>query len=252
MPKERKYKRRFQYFTYHPSKSLGDILSWGYLEDLQVWDVEELVQIKNIKQFYYGLDVKMHDQKLELHKAPSQEKFPDWKPHYPEQVVIYDPITGEKDITLKIKPPRCVQNMPLRAMEQDFHEDFKGWLYNQSTTEIVISLYDKKTGETRRINVLDPMWLVNCSKKDIDCLFFNKIVYEGPDRAQAQQHQKCEKFKKIRERAAVLGRRKFERPLPTDQTPIESEENKIPRWDRKRDGDQDYRKYWKEIGRPLR
>ncbi|MFS8024320.1 hypothetical protein Hanom_Chr16g01461851 [Helianthus anomalus] len=75
--------------------------------------------------------------------------------------------------------------MPLRAMEQDFHEDFKGWLYNQSTAEAVISLYDKKTGETRRINVLDPMWLFNCSKKDLDCLFFNKIVYDGPDRVQA-------------------------------------------------------------------
>ncbi|MFS7904606.1 hypothetical protein Hanom_Chr01g00038071 [Helianthus anomalus] len=134
--------------------------------------------------------------------------------------------------------------------------------------------------------MLDPMWLVNCTKKDIDCLFFNKIVYDGPDRLQAQQYQKMvnlcfakdinsggyweskfreieleeflkkekrsEKFKKIRERAAVLGRRKFERPPPTDQTPIESEENKNPRWDRKRDGDSEYRKYWKEIGRPLR
>ncbi|MFS8003189.1 hypothetical protein Hanom_Chr13g01210971 [Helianthus anomalus] len=130
------------------------------------------------------------------------------------------------------------------------------------------------------------MWLVNCSKKDIECLCFNKIVYDAPHKAQAQQYHKManlcfakdinlgrywqtkfrdleleeflkrekriEKFKKIRERAAVLGRREFERPHPTDQTPIESEENKIPRWDRKRDGDPEYRKYWNEIGRPLR
>ncbi|MFS7934781.1 hypothetical protein Hanom_Chr05g00395711 [Helianthus anomalus] len=34
------------------------------------------------------------------------------------------------------------------------------------------------------------MWLVNCSKKDIDCLFYNKIVYEKPDKVQAQQYQK--------------------------------------------------------------
>ncbi|XP_021996216.1 DNA ligase 1-like [Helianthus annuus] len=84
MPKERKYKTPLQYFTDHPDKSLGDILSWGYLEKLKVyvirrehgvqyfeflsdiktlpwWDVEELMQMKNIKQFYYGLDVKMHD-----------------------------------------------------------------------------------------------------------------------------------------------------------------------------------------------
>ncbi|MFS7909680.1 hypothetical protein Hanom_Chr02g00097431 [Helianthus anomalus] len=75
-------------------------------------------------------------------------------------------------------------------MEQDFHEDFQGWLYNQSTAKAVISLYDKKTGETRSINVLDPMWLVNCSKKDINCLLFNKIVHDLPDRARAQQYQK--------------------------------------------------------------
>ncbi|MFS8003378.1 hypothetical protein Hanom_Chr13g01213271 [Helianthus anomalus] len=63
-------------------------------------------------------------------------------------------------------------------MEHDFYEDFQGWMYNQSTSEAMISLFDKKTGESRRINVLDPMWLVNCSKKDIECLFYNKIVYE--------------------------------------------------------------------------
>ncbi|MFS7905794.1 hypothetical protein Hanom_Chr01g00051861 [Helianthus anomalus] len=197
-------------------------------------------------------------------------KFPDWKPHFPEQIVKVDPIIGEKDNTLKIKPPRCLKNMPLRAMEQDLHEDFQGLLYNQSAAEAVISLYDKKTGETRRINVLDPMWLVNYLKKDIDCLFFNKIVYDGPDRAQAQQYQKMvnlcfakdinsgrrskkfKKIKKIKERAAVLGRRKFERPPPTDQTPIKAQEEKILKWDRKRDEDPEYRKYWNEIGRPLR
>ncbi|MFS7913596.1 hypothetical protein Hanom_Chr02g00143591 [Helianthus anomalus] len=34
------------------------------------------------------------------------------------------------------------------------------------------------------------MCLVNCSKKVIDCLFFNKIVYNEPDKVQAQQYQK--------------------------------------------------------------
>ncbi|MFS7921064.1 hypothetical protein Hanom_Chr03g00232271 [Helianthus anomalus] len=104
------------------------------------------------------------------------------------------------------------------------------------------------------------MWLVNCSKKDIECLCFNKIVYDAPDKIQAQQYQKManlcfekdinsgrywqtkfrdtelgeflkkekrnERFRKIAERAAAVGRRK-----PTDQTPIEKEEKKIPRWD---------------------
>ncbi|MFS7977625.1 hypothetical protein Hanom_Chr10g00906211 [Helianthus anomalus] len=66
MPKERKFRRPLQYFTHNADLSRGDILSWGYLEDLQVyairreqgvqyfeflsdiqtllwWDVEELV-----------------------------------------------------------------------------------------------------------------------------------------------------------------------------------------------------------------
>ncbi|MFS7919118.1 hypothetical protein Hanom_Chr03g00209101 [Helianthus anomalus] len=229
-----------------------------FLSDIQTlpwWDVEELV-------------------------------FLDWKPQYPKQDIKIDPVTKYKDISLIIKPPRCLKNMPLHAMEQDFYEDFQGWMYNQSTAEAVISLFGKKTGESRRISVLDPMWLVNCSKKDTECLFYNKIVYEKPDKVKAQQYQKLlnlcyakdinscrywkskfrdleideflnkykhsQRFKEIADKAAKLGRWKLMRPPPTDQAPIEKEENKIPRWDRKRDGDPEYRKYWNEVGRPLR
>ncbi|MFS7954730.1 hypothetical protein Hanom_Chr07g00633941 [Helianthus anomalus] len=139
--------------------------------------------------------------------------------------------------------------MPLRAMEQDFYEDFQGWLYNESTAEAAISLFDKSTGASRRINIMDPMWLVNCSKKDIDCLFYNKIVYEKRDKVQAMQYQKIvdvcfakdinsgrywkpkwrdleideflkrynrgHRFKEITEEAARLGRYKLMRPPPT-------------------------------------
>ncbi|MFS7907128.1 hypothetical protein Hanom_Chr01g00067611 [Helianthus anomalus] len=42
------------------------------------------------------------------------------------------------------------------------------------------------------------------------------------------------------------------RQPPTDQTPIEKEENKMPKWDRKRDGYPVYRKWWIEEGRLLR
>ncbi|KAJ0621136.1 hypothetical protein HanIR_Chr01g0005261 [Helianthus annuus] len=81
MPKERKTLRALQYFTHSKNLSWGDILSWGYLEDLKVyairreegvqyfeflsdiaslpwWDVDELVKTKNIKQFYYGPEVR--------------------------------------------------------------------------------------------------------------------------------------------------------------------------------------------------
>ncbi|MFS8022687.1 hypothetical protein Hanom_Chr16g01442431 [Helianthus anomalus] len=237
-------------------------------------------------QVYYGLEVKQHDQRLWNYiKWQDKNGYPEWKPQKPKQIVTILE-NGEKDITLDAKPPRCLKNMPLRAMEQDFHDLFEGWLYNETTAEAVISLFDKSTKKSRRISILDPMWLVNCSKKDIDDLFYNKIVYEKRDKEQVLQYQTIvdvcfsqdinsgrywkikwrdleideflkkykreQRSKAISERAAKLGKMKFMRPPPTDQTPIEKEENKIPKWDRKRDGDPVYRNWWINEGRHLR
>ncbi|MFS7996851.1 hypothetical protein Hanom_Chr12g01134701 [Helianthus anomalus] len=309
MPKERKPLRALQYFTHDKNLSWGNILSWGYLEDLNVyvirreqgvqyfrcisdlatlpwWDMDDLVVTKNIKQFYYGPEVKERDQKLWNYiKFQAKNNYPDWKPQFPKRIMKYTE-KGEKDITLDVKPPKCLKSMPLRAIEQDFFDLFQAWLYNPSTAEAVISLYDKTTGEARRICILDPMWLVNCSKKDIDCLFVNKIVYDKKDKAIAQQYQsvvdvcfakeinsgknwktswrdlEIDEFlkiykrslrsKEIQRKAAERGRRRLGFVPPTDQTPIESEENKIPRWDRKRDGDLEYRKWWMTEGRHKR
>ncbi|MFS7967692.1 hypothetical protein Hanom_Chr09g00788731 [Helianthus anomalus] len=184
MPKERKFIRPLQYFTHNFFEFLSDI------KTLPWWDVEELVQRNNIKQFYYGLDVKQHDQ--HMWDYISCKKMRDFQIGSRSFQNIFFTIleSGAKDITLDIKPLRCLKNMLLRAMEQDFYADFQGWMYNQSTAEVVISLYDKSTGKSRRISVLDPMWLVNCSKKGIDCLFYNKIVYKKPDKVQAMQYQK--------------------------------------------------------------
>ncbi|MFS7960816.1 hypothetical protein Hanom_Chr08g00707461 [Helianthus anomalus] len=139
MPKERKFIRPLEYFTHDANISWGRYtvlgLSGRSTSTLPWWDVEELVQTKNIKQFYYGLDVKQHDQHLwDYIKQQAKARFPDWKPQFPKQIVTILE-NGEKDITLDIKPPRCLKNMPLRAMEQDFYEDFQGWLYNESTAE---------------------------------------------------------------------------------------------------------------------
>ncbi|KAM0012684.1 hypothetical protein Hdeb2414_s0049g00749991 [Helianthus debilis subsp. tardiflorus] len=309
MPKERKSLRALQYFTHDKDLSWGDILSWGYLEDLKVyairreqgvqyfrcisdiatlpwWDVDELVVTKNIKQFYYGPEVKQRDQKLwNFIKYQASINYPDWKPQFPKRIVKYTE-KGEKDVTLDVKPPKCLKSMPLRAIEQDFYDLFQAWLYNPSTAEAVISLYNKDTGEARRICILDPMWLVNCSKKDIDCLFVNKIIYDKKDKAIAQQYQrvvdvcfakeinsgknwktswrelevdeflkeykKSLKSKEIQRKAAERGKRNLGFVPPTDQTPIESEENKIPKWDRKRDGDPVYRNWWLTEGRHKR
>ena len=63
-----------------------------------------------------------------------------------------------------------------------------GWVYNCITTEAIITY--RAGEEIREIHVYDPMWLVNCSAKDIECLFINKIHYQPADREQAQQFQR--------------------------------------------------------------
>ncbi|MFS7913610.1 hypothetical protein Hanom_Chr02g00143731 [Helianthus anomalus] len=74
-----------------------------------------------------------------------------------------------------------MKNMLLKEMEQDFYKDFIGWAYDPKTYQAVIALRDEKF-VWKRIYVLDPMWLVNCSKKDIECLFFNMIMYYDADK----------------------------------------------------------------------
>ncbi|MFS7997453.1 hypothetical protein Hanom_Chr12g01142031 [Helianthus anomalus] len=64
-----------------------------------------------------------------------------------------------------------------------------GWYYDPKTAEAVIGLRNKETWMWRGIRILDPMWLVNCSKKDVECLFFTKIWYLEADKVQAMQFQ---------------------------------------------------------------
>ncbi|XP_021996495.1 uncharacterized protein DDB_G0283697-like [Helianthus annuus] len=56
------------------------------------------------------------------------------------------------------------------------------------TTETVI-VY-KVGNESKYIHLYDPMWIVNCYAKDIECLFVNKIGYKAEDKDQALQFQK--------------------------------------------------------------
>ncbi|MFS7909562.1 hypothetical protein Hanom_Chr02g00096021 [Helianthus anomalus] len=73
-------------------------------------------------------------------------------------------------------------------MEHNFHEGFVCWVYSCMTTEAMI-VY-KVGNESRDIHLYDPMWIVNCSVKDIECLFVNKIGYKAEDKDQALQFQK--------------------------------------------------------------
>ncbi|MFS7919535.1 hypothetical protein Hanom_Chr03g00213791 [Helianthus anomalus] len=114
---ERKFKRPLKFFTSHSDESLGDILSWGYIEDLKVyaikrefgvqyfilikdimtlpwWDVEELVKMKNIQQCQWGPEVRHHKQKLWYYiRGEVRKNFPEWKPQYPKRTIQIDPVT---------------------------------------------------------------------------------------------------------------------------------------------------------------
>ncbi|MFS7977641.1 hypothetical protein Hanom_Chr10g00906401 [Helianthus anomalus] len=208
MPKERKFKMPLAFFTRHPYASLGDILCWGWFEDLKVnaikrefgvqylkylvdiktllwWGVQELCQTKLLN---YG--IRFHEQRLwMLIKYEARHSFPNWKPHYPKKTVKTDSNTGEKDITLHIKRPRVMRNMSLRKIEQDSYEEFRGWYYDPEAVEAIISLRNKETWMWRGIRILDPMWLVNLSKKDVEWLFFTMIWYLEAAKVQAMQFQ---------------------------------------------------------------
>ncbi|MFS7902701.1 hypothetical protein Hanom_Chr01g00014291 [Helianthus anomalus] len=50
--------------------------------------------------------------------------------------------------------------------------------------------FPRVENEVRHIYVYDPLWLVNCSAEDIECLFMNKIRFKAEDKDQAMQFQK--------------------------------------------------------------
>ncbi|MFS7929466.1 hypothetical protein Hanom_Chr04g00332871 [Helianthus anomalus] len=83
-----------------------------------------------------------------------------------------------------------MRNMPLKKMEQEFYTEFQVWYCDPKTAEAVIAMKNEETWMWRGIRVLDPMWLVNCSKKDIEFLFFMKISCLEDDNEQAMQFQK--------------------------------------------------------------
>ncbi|MFS8001492.1 hypothetical protein Hanom_Chr13g01190991 [Helianthus anomalus] len=80
-----------------------------------------------------------------------------------------------------------MKNMTLMKLEQDFYADFRWWHYESLTGEAMIFLCTG--GCWRTIKILDPMWLVNLSEKDIELLYYNKNYYQVPDIIQVMQYQ---------------------------------------------------------------
>ncbi|KAJ0829147.1 hypothetical protein HanLR1_Chr00c0030g0695341 [Helianthus annuus] len=206
---ERKFKRPLKYFQRDRSVSLGDIISWGFLPQVNAyairreygvqyfqrlydimslpwWDVDELSQVRTLEY-----PVRQNDKAIWGYiKYESLRGYLKWKPHRPRRVERVNPETGMRETILNVKPPRTLTTIPMPEMEQDFYKGFIEWVYSCLTTEAVITY--RAGSELRYIRIYDPMWLVNCSAKDIECLFIHKIRYQAKDVDQAQQFQKVE------------------------------------------------------------
>ncbi|MFS7986521.1 hypothetical protein Hanom_Chr11g01011301 [Helianthus anomalus] len=148
------------------------------------WDVDELSKVRTL-----GYPVRKNDAAMwGLIKFESLKNLKHWKPHYPKKVRRVNPETSDVEIILNVKKPKTMMNIPVPKMEQEFYKGFMGWVYSCISTEAVITYRAGK--EVREIFVYDPMWLVNCSAKDIECLFVIKIRFQSEDREQAMQFQK--------------------------------------------------------------
>ncbi|KAF5818910.1 hypothetical protein HanXRQr2_Chr02g0071521 [Helianthus annuus] len=204
---ERKFKRPLKFFQRDRTISLGDIISWGFLPQVNAyairreygvqyfkrlydimslpwWDVDELSQVRSL-----DYPVRQNDKAMWGYiKYETLKGFRKWKPHRPRRVQRVDLVTGVTETILNVKPPRTMTTIPMPEMEQDFYKGFIDWVYSRITTEAIITY--RAGGELRNIHVYDPMWLVNCSAKDIECLFIHKIRYKAEDKDQALQFQR--------------------------------------------------------------
>ncbi|XP_035832056.1 uncharacterized protein LOC110870582 [Helianthus annuus] len=204
---ERKFKRPLKFFQRDRNVSLGDIISWGFLPQVNAyairreygvqyfarlydimslpwWDVDELAKVRVLEYKVRQNDTAMWG----YIKYKQLKSFRKWKPHRPRRVQRIDPETGAVEVILNVKPPRTMKTIPMPEMEQDFYKGFIDWVYSCRTTEAIITY--RAGGELRDIHVYDPMWLVNCSAKDIECLFIHKIRYSPADKEQALQFQR--------------------------------------------------------------
>ncbi|MFS7906648.1 hypothetical protein Hanom_Chr01g00061731 [Helianthus anomalus] len=155
---ERKFKRPLKYYQRDRSISLGDIISWGFLPQVNAyairrecgvqyferlhdvmslpwWDVEELSKVRTLGYLVRQNDIAMWG----YIKFESLKNFRHWKPHYPKRVQRVDPVTGNVETILNVNKPKAMKNIPVPKMEQEFYKGFMGWVYSCISTEAVIT-----------------------------------------------------------------------------------------------------------------
>ncbi|XP_022030490.1 uncharacterized protein DDB_G0283697-like [Helianthus annuus] len=127
---ERKFKQPLKFYKRDRDVSLGDVISWGFLPQVNAyairreygvqyfayiqdimslpwWDVEELPKVRTL-----NYPVRKHDVPIwGLMKYEAFKDFKHWKPHYPKKVKRVDLVTGSEETILQIKKPRVIKNI---------------------------------------------------------------------------------------------------------------------------------------------
>ncbi|XP_021991584.1 FK506-binding protein 5-like [Helianthus annuus] len=133
---ERKFKRPLKYYQRDRSVSLGDIISWGFLPQVNAyairrecgvqyfeylydvmslpwWDVEELSKVRTLDYPVRKNDIPMWG----YIKFEALKEFHHWKPHYPKRVRRVNPETGVEETILNVKKPKTMKTIPVPPME---------------------------------------------------------------------------------------------------------------------------------------
>ncbi|KAJ0533514.1 hypothetical protein HanRHA438_Chr09g0391301 [Helianthus annuus] len=137
---ERKFKRPLKFYKRDRDVSLGDIISWGFLPQVNAyaikreygvqyfqyiqdimslpwWDVEELSKVRSL-----DYPVRKHDMPTwGLMKFEAFRDFKHWKPHQPKKVKRVDPVTGNEETILQIKKPRVMKNILILGIQLFVH-----------------------------------------------------------------------------------------------------------------------------------
>ena len=137
--------------------------------------------------------ISLFERKIKLQRRIGW-KDPLYKPQFPmhEQILFtLDPKTNTGKYRLVYNPPKLMKRIPLLKMKQGFLVgNFRLWVYDADTGEAVIVFKD----DSENFRMIDPMWITNMSRSDIEILSHNEICYLTPDREQAMQFQKMARY----------------------------------------------------------
>ena len=153
------------------------------LRTLPYWDVRAIVKKKLMGAERNGYV--RHYVDMLVYEANTRWK--NYRPQFPQRIVKHNEIeaNGLPRVILKYKPPKTMTKIPMMKMEQDVCHNLRCWYYHSVTGEAVLVLAGKQRWRT--IRILDPIWIVNMSKSDIECLFLNQLLYLPEDYDLAKQ-----------------------------------------------------------------